>query len=67
VKNYSLNKERLNLLGEKAVIMHPGPVNWKIEFQDEVKTDSRFLMWKQKENGVYVRAALIDTILRKNQ
>ena len=66
VKNYGLNKECLKKLNKDAVIMHPGPVNWAIEFQDEVKTDPRLLMWSQKENGVYVRAALMETILRNN-
>lgn len=66
IKHYSLNKERLDKLNKNAVIMHPGPVNWTIEFQDEVKTDPRLLMWKQKENGVYVRGALMEMILRNN-
>jgi aspartate carbamoyltransferase catalytic subunit len=44
--------------------MHPGPVNWDVEFSSEVQDDSRLLMWQQKENGVYVRAALMEKILK---
>ncbi len=65
-KNYSLDKEGLKLLKKESVIMHPGPVNWGVEFQDCVKEDSRLLMWKQKENGVYTRAALMEKVLQVN-
>ena len=64
VSSYSLNRDRLDLLSQDAVILHPGPVNWGVEFQDEVKNDKRLMMWEQKENGVYVRAALMESILK---
>jgi len=63
-KFYSLNQKNLICLPEKAVIMHPGPVNWGEEFDPVVQKDSRLLMWSQKENGVYIRAALMEFLLR---
>lgn len=62
--NYSLDEKRLSKLNPKAIIMHPGPVNWGVEFQNCVQEDSRLLMWTQKENGVYTRAALMQELLR---
>lgn len=66
-ENYSLNSVGLSCLNQGAVIMHPGPVNWGVEFASEVQEDSRLLMWKQKENGVYTRAALMEKVLKVNQ
>ena len=60
VQKFTLDEKRLKILSKEALIMHPGPVNWGVEFQPEVGNDSRFLMWKQKENGVYTRAALME-------
>lgn len=64
VKDYSLTSQRLEKLNPKAIIMHPGPVNWGVEFQRCVLEDSRLVMWEQKENGVYTRAALMQELLR---
>ena len=63
-KSYSLNKKNLIQLSKKAVIMHPGPVNWGEEFDPIVQEDPRLLMWNQKENGVYIRAALMEFLLK---
>ncbi|MEM7646459.1 MAG: aspartate carbamoyltransferase catalytic subunit [Pseudomonadota bacterium] len=65
VDRFSLSQERLKYLSSDAIIMHPGPVNWGIEFQEEVARDLRFRMWQQKENGVYVRAALMEALLKE--
>jgi aspartate carbamoyltransferase catalytic subunit len=64
VSGYSLDEKRLGKLNSEAIIMHPGPVNWGVEFQRCVLEDSRLVMWEQKENGVYTRAALMQELLR---
>ncbi len=64
-KNFSLDQQGLNSLGKEAVILHPGPVNWGVEFQNCVEKDSRLLVRRQVENGVYVRAALMESFLEK--
>ncbi len=64
IDSYSLNAEGLERLGSKAIIMHPGPVNWGVEFDPCVQKDPRLLMWQQKENGVYTRAALMEELLK---
>ncbi len=64
VQNYTLDAKGLEKLNKKALIMHPGPVNWGVEFQQCVQDDPRLVMWEQKENGVYTRAALMQELLR---
>ncbi len=64
VQNYTLDAEGLQKLSKQAIIMHPGPVNWGVEFQNCVQEDKRLVMWQQKENGVYTRAALMQELLR---
>jgi aspartate carbamoyltransferase catalytic subunit len=48
---YSLDEKRLQKLNPNAIIMHPGPVNWGVEFQNCVQQDSRLVMWTQKKMG----------------
>ena len=61
IEKFRLDKKRLEILSTTALIMHPGPVNWGTEFSDVVKKDNRLIMWQQKENGVYLRAALMES------
>ncbi len=63
-KFYSLDREGLTHLSQKSVIMHPGPVNWGGEFHSIVQKDPRLMIWNQKENGVYIRAALMEFLLK---
>lgn len=64
IESFSLNSQRLDKLQKSAIIMHPGPVNWGVEFQQQVQDDKRLVMWQQKENGVYTRAALMEMLLK---
>jgi len=58
VKNlFILKKEHLNSLKENAIIMHPLPKINEIEI--EVDLDPRAAYFRQAENGVYVRMALL--------
>ena len=58
---YVLNKEKLDLAKEDMLILHPLPrVN---EIAVEVDDDPRAVYFKQAQYGVYVRMALILTLL----
>ena len=58
---YVLNKEKLELAKEDMLILHPLPrVN---EIAVEVDDDPRAVYFKQAQYGVYVRMALILTLL----
>ena len=58
---YVLNRKTLKLMKEKSVVMHPLPrVD---EISPEVDTDPRAAYFRQAENGLYVRMALLNMIL----
>lgn len=59
--SYILDKQKLKLAKEDLCVMHPLPrVN---EIATEVDSDPRAVYFKQVQNGVYVRMALIMTLL----
>ena len=58
----SLTKDKLTLAKEDMMILHPLPrVN---EISVEVDDDPRAVYFKQAQYGVYVRMALILTLLK---
>ncbi len=61
-ENFGLSTKSLTTLKNSALIMHPGPVNYGVEIESEVLTDSRCVILKQVENGVFLREALIRKI-----
>ncbi|PIV45070.1 MAG: aspartate carbamoyltransferase [Candidatus Nealsonbacteria bacterium CG02_land_8_20_14_3_00_37_10] len=58
---YNVNQEILNLMKKEAIVMHPLPRNEEIS--PEVDSDSRAAYFRQAENGLYVRMALLKMIL----
>ena len=58
---YILNKEKMTLAPEDMLVLHPLPrVN---EISTDIDDDSRAVYFKQAQYGVYVRMALILTLL----
>jgi len=66
IKHYQVTQQHGRLFKKDALLFHPGPVNWGVEFDPSVRELPNFKMWDQKQNGVFVRAALLDAIFRKN-
>lgn len=61
---FSINKENLNLIKENSRVMHPLPHVEEIELDVETEdNDKRIAYFRQAENGLYVRMALLDFIL----
>ncbi len=61
---YILDKEKMKLAGPDMLVLHPLPrVN---EISTEVDSDPRAAYFKQVQYGVYVRMALILTLLEVN-
>jgi aspartate carbamoyltransferase catalytic subunit len=56
---FGINKELLDNLGKKIVIMHPGPINRGVEITSEVADSDQSIILNQVENGVAVRMAII--------
>lgn len=56
---YGLTKERAAMMKEHAIIMHPAPVNRGVEIDTDLVESPKSRIFKQMENGVYVRKAMI--------
>ncbi|MDY7393675.1 aspartate carbamoyltransferase catalytic subunit [Aureibaculum sp. 2210JD6-5] len=56
---FGINKEILDSLGKKIVIMHPGPINRGVEITSDVADSNQSIILNQVENGVAVRMAVI--------
>lgn len=61
--DFGLNRNRLTHLRSKGILMHPGPVNYGIELESDVLSDSRVRILKQVTSGVLVREALLRSLL----
>ena len=55
---FGINKEILDNLGKKIVIMHPGPINRGVEITSDVADSDQSIILNQVENGVAVRMAV---------
>jgi aspartate carbamoyltransferase catalytic subunit len=60
ISGYSFSLEHLEILPQRAVIMHPFPR--RTEIDPAVDRDPRAMYWRQMRNGMWIRAALIATI-----
>lgn len=58
-RNWGLTVERVAAMKPKAIIMHPAPFNRGIEIASEVAECVSSRIYRQMENGVYVRMAVI--------
>jgi aspartate carbamoyltransferase catalytic subunit len=56
---FGINKNILDNLGKKIIIMHPGPINRGVEITSDVADSDDSIILNQVENGVAVRMAVI--------
>ncbi|WP_050614709.1 aspartate carbamoyltransferase catalytic subunit [Bacillus testis] len=56
---FGLTKEREQMMKPASIIMHPAPVNRNVEIDEDLIECSRSRIFKQMENGVYVRMAVL--------
>ena len=56
---YGMNGDRLATMKPGAIIMHPAPFNRGVELSDEVVECPQSRIFKQVQNGVFVRMAAI--------
>jgi len=61
--NWSLAEERLGMLGENCLILHPGPMNRGLEISSRAASDPRSGILEQVANGVSVRMAVLYQVL----
>jgi aspartate carbamoyltransferase catalytic subunit len=58
-QQFGLTLEREKGMKPKSIIMHPAPVNRNVEIADSLVECERSRIFKQMENGVYVRMAVL--------
>jgi aspartate carbamoyltransferase catalytic subunit len=66
-QDYGLNEHSMHWLNENQVILHPGPFNDGVDFSSAILSDNRVLVYKQVENGMFVRSSLMKQIILKNE
>ncbi|PLR97351.1 aspartate carbamoyltransferase catalytic subunit [Bacillus sp. T33-2] len=64
-KHFGLTVEREKRMKPRSIIMHPAPVNRGVEIADELVECGRSRIFKQMENGVYVRMAILKRSLEQ--
>lgn len=65
VQLFGLNKQLLNSLNKKIVVMHPGPINRGVEITSDVADSDQAIILDQVQNGVAVRMAVIYLLASK--
>lgn len=59
LNRYGLNMEKVKMMKSSAIIMHPAPFNRNVELADDVVECDKSRIFKQIENGVYAREAIL--------
>lgn len=58
-QNYGLTISREKMMKQESIIMHPAPINRGVEIADELVECGRSRIFKQMENGVFARMAVL--------
>lgn len=64
-KKFGLTKDREKKMKKNAIIMHPAPINRGVEIDTDLVECSRSRIFKQMENGVFIRMAILKHTLEK--
>ncbi|MGM0844531.1 MAG: aspartate carbamoyltransferase catalytic subunit [Bacillota bacterium] len=62
-QQYGLTIEREKMMKTNSIILHPAPVNRDVEIADSLVESEKSRIFKQMENGVYVRMAVLKRAL----
>ena len=62
-RKFGLTKDREKAMKKEAIIMHPAPINRGVEIDDDLVECKRSRIFKQMENGVFARMAILKTAL----
>ena len=65
-KLHGLNKNRVEKMKKNSIIMHPAPFNRGVEIADDIVECEKSRIFKQVQNGVYIRMALLHMVLGEN-
>ena len=62
LEEYGLNLKRHKRMKDKAIIMHPAPVNRDVEISSSLVECENSRIVKQMENGIYARMAILEWV-----
>jgi aspartate carbamoyltransferase catalytic subunit len=65
--SFGLTVARAEQMAPTAVVMHPGPMNRGVEIANEVADGPRSLITQQVRNGVWMRMAVLETLVNRTQ
>ncbi|MDR0690734.1 MAG: aspartate carbamoyltransferase catalytic subunit [Streptococcaceae bacterium] len=60
---YGLTEKRAKRLPDKAIIMHPAPVNRDVEIANSLVESAKSRIVEQMRNGVYARMAILEAVM----
>ncbi len=63
-RHHGLTQERYDKLKDSAIIMHPAPVNRDVEIADNLVEAPQSRIVTQMQNGVFVRMAILEAVLK---
>lgn len=64
---YVIDESKLNLMNKNARLMHPMPKVEEIKLSPELEeSDKRIAYFRQAENGLYIRMALLEYLLKND-
>jgi aspartate carbamoyltransferase catalytic subunit len=62
---FGLTKARYELLKQSAIVMHPAPFNRDVEIASELVESEKSRIFQQMHNGVFVRMAILESVLKE--
>lgn len=62
-QQFGLTVERAEMMKDHSILLHPAPVNRDVEIADVLVESEKSRIFKQMENGVYVRMAVLKRAL----
>lgn len=66
-QQYGLTVERESMMKNNAIIMHPAPFNRGVEIDSDLVECERSRIFEAVNNGVYIRMAILETILKERK
>lgn len=63
-ERYGLTEEREKMMKDGAIIMHPAPINRGVEIDSSLVECERSRIFSQMRNGLFIRMAILEHILK---
>lgn len=63
-QEYGINHARYDAMRDGAIIMHPGPINHDVELAGDLVEAPRSRFVTQMRNGVFMRMAMLESVVR---